>query len=213
MSKSLKNFITLDKALMDGGGKSDALKTFFLGAHYRSPIDYTATNIKASGRRFQNWLHGFLLATSEEVLSEKSNTPPLELEELRNDFLTALDDDLNTPRALAVLDKISNHIRSLLVDTVTLEHGKEIQSNRLAWYGQLLRELAEILGISSFSNYRPENSVKDQLTPSQEQKIRMREKARESGDFKTADNLRKELLSEGIVLRDTSKGTEWHSKK
>jgi len=218
MSKSLGNFITVNQALDECWGdnptlKADVLKAFFLGAHYRSPIDYTTTNIKAAGRRFQNWFHGYLFTIGEEVTSDKSNIPPPEFEEVKNDFVTALDDDLNTPRALAVLDKISALIRQLKIDTVTLEHGREIQGNRLAWAGQLLRALTEILGMSSLSNYEPQNSMKDRLTPEQEQKIRMREDARRSGDFKTADRIRKELLLEGIVLEDTPKGTDWRFKK
>ncbi|MBI1991972.1 MAG: cysteine--tRNA ligase [Candidatus Omnitrophica bacterium] len=206
MSKSLKNYVTIDQALQECWGhdqniKAEVLKVFFLGAHYRSPIDYTAANIKASGRRYRHLFHCSLFAKEGEFLAHKTPAMPPELRTLKDAFEESLSDDLNTPRAFAALDGIANVIDRAKINLATSdEHQtkeRETQSNTIAWAGELLDSLSRILGLSAFEQYQFE------LTPEQAILLEKREEARRKKDFKTADEIRKRFLSIGLDIEDT----------
>ena len=210
MSKSLGNFITVEQALQECWGgtdhlKTDVLKTFFLGTHYRSPADYTPGNVKAAGRRFDQLFTWCLTSKTKQILAEKAEMMPNEIGRLGDEFERAMDDDLNTPRALATLDKLANliqesHLR-LVVETRPPEE-ERIDRNRMAWAGALLERLGGVLGLVSFGDYGPG----DDVTPEEDQLLSKREEARRRKDFKTADQIRKELQGKGIIIEDTDKG-------
>ncbi len=228
MSKSLGNFITVEKALEDCHNSANVLKVFFLGAHYRSPMDYSSSQIEASYHRWFNfkflledgtaeqkqWPQGWGRSVDQNVIAHEQKK---QLQEIRKEFEDAMDEDLNTPKALASLDKLvtlaeSWHQQTLLRQTpegspaIRDRTSTDLPSLHLGIIkaAELLQELGGVLGLAY---------TIPELTQEQANKIRMREEARRLGKFGIADKLRKELLSEGIVLEDTPQGTEWHSKE
>ncbi|MBI4343197.1 MAG: cysteine--tRNA ligase [Candidatus Omnitrophica bacterium] len=204
MSKSLGNYITVNDALDECDNKADVLKVFFLGAHYRSPIDYTRDGLKVARRRWHNFYHLYLSA--ENCSHQGAKVPkelPEALKELRKQFISAMDDDLNTPRALAALDGIVGHgyecIKALYGSKVETTEEMRLRNEVLA-AGALLKSLGEdALGV--FGNFGTE-SIPEPI----QQKAREREIARESKNFKKADEIRNELEALGFVVEDTKQG-------
>ena len=102
MSKSLGNFITVSEALERY--TPDALRLFFLGSHYRAPLTYTEREVVAQERAAARLLFAARRST------EHADGPPLESEAYRERFVEAMDEDLNTPRALAALFDLAHEI-------------------------------------------------------------------------------------------------------
>ncbi len=188
MSKSLGNYITIDQALKEFAGRPDGLKMFFLSAHYRSPIDYSPANLRAAEgryRRMANFCH--------RVWNADTATAPHELPVLKDvlalqeEFLGAMDSDLNTPEALAALDKL-----------VTTGYAMSDQLRR-GFVAQTIFKLGKLLGLfSEFLGVR--------LTGEQHQWLRTREEARQHRDFTTADQIRSRFAAEGLAIEDTPEG-------
>jgi cysteinyl-tRNA synthetase len=129
MSKSLGNFVTVGEALQRFS--SDALRLFFLGSHYRSPLTYSEQAISAQERGAERLRHA---AAPGPTPGEGS---PLEAGTHRERFIAAMDDDLNTPRAIAVLFDLSHDIN----------RGRE-KGGAVADAQDTLRELAGVLGLT-----------------------------------------------------------------
>ena len=211
MSKSLGNFITVDQALQQTGN-ADALKVFFLGTHYRKPIDYSEANIEAAEKRFSGLWHflghaeafGWTLTTSEAV--------PEEVSRLRDEFVQMMDDDLNTSAALAVLDKLADlgyqwvelwrkrrsqwekaHPGELQVSGEDPE--TEMLRSKFAASASKIQELGKVLGLS----FRmAEESAEANALFNQYKAARARK------DFQTSDQKRKALEKQGFVIQDTT---------
>lgn len=203
MSKSLGNVITVEQAITDCGGEPDALKMFFLGTHYRSPVDYTPRNITAASRRFQRLFHFFYFAYNRAALAKEPDAPPPEVARLEQEFQQAMDDDLNTPRALAALDKLATLGYQCEIELATQSPSNdqaEILKIRMVSAAQTLKRLGEeVFGL--FSNV----SILT-LTAEQTTLLQQREAARRSKDFHTADHIRNEFNAKGLVVEDTPEG-------
>ena len=180
MSKSLGNFFTVRDVLK----KFDAevVRFFILRAHYRSPLNYSDAHLEdaksALGR-----LYTALKSSGENV--------PVDWREAHAvRFRAAMDDDFNTPEAIAALFDLAGRVNA--------------GEKRLA--GQL-RALGGVVGILQRS---AEEFFQGGLDATAiEAMIRAREEARKRRDFAEADRIRKELLAQGVVLEDSSRGTTW----
>ena len=129
MSKSLGNYVTLGDALRQFS--PDALRLFFLSSHYRSPLVYRDQDVAAQERAAER------LRQAATVRGADGETPPLEGEAFRERFVSAMDDDLNTPRALSALFDLAretNRARDL---------GRDVSAAQ-----ETLRELAAVLGLT-----------------------------------------------------------------
>ena len=188
MSKSLGNFLTVNHALAACGGEPDVLKMFFLSAHYRSPVDYSARNLQnALGRyrRIANFCHRLMNVDS---MTEPRNLPvPKSMLMLQEQFMSAMDDDLNTPKALAALDGL-----------VTVGYETLDQPHRLTASNTVF-QLGKVLGL--FKKF-----VGVRLSHQQNQLLNKREEARQHRDFSTADQIRAVFAAEGLAIEDTSEG-------
>ncbi len=100
MSKSLGNFVTIEEALKKH--PADVLRMFFLSAHYRSPLDFTWERLDEAAHAYERWT-GFI-AHSQRAGADGAGTAEIEAE-----FREAMEDDLNTPRALACLHRLAGH--------------------------------------------------------------------------------------------------------
>lgn len=224
MSKSLGNFTTI-RALLESGVSPMTLRLFVLQAHYRKPLDFTAEALEAAATGWKGLDAALVLIETASAQVGGPSAPeaitpaavgadaaalPAELAAARERFITAMDDDLNTAAALAVLFELARPLRAL---ANRLERGDqaaavEARSGELQTRGALLAELAAVLGL------RAEIAEKaDGGGPSDaeiEDLIAQRRKAKAERDFATADAIRAQLRDAGIELIDKPGGvTEW----
>jgi len=214
MSKSLGNYITVEAALKSAFQKPDALKTFFLGSHYRSPIDYSEENILAANRRLIGWVSFLDWAEHYRKGFDQRNIEPETVAKLRVEFMSAMDDDMNTAAALSVLDRLVTlgrqaekkllltQIRPAEISLVTFRGPDEASSikNELVAAADAIRDLgSKVFGLFS------KNSA-EQVPEKVQTLIHERETARQRQDFKQADVLRKQIEDAGFLVADTSGG-------
>lgn len=198
MSKSAGNFFTVREI----GEKYDlqVLRFFMLQAHYRSPLNFSEELMEAA----KNGLERIRTAAAHlKFLAENAKTVEMDPKEAqsaeealryREKFREAMEDDFNTADAIAAvfeLVKFSNHCTG------------EATSRALAdTLYDLLEELTGVLGIVVAPQ---EESLDSRI----EALIQERQEARKNKDFARADQIRDELLSQGIVLEDTREGVKW----
>lgn len=221
MSKSLGNFITLDGFFR---GESPALsqayspmtlRFFFLQAQYRSPIDLSDDALQAARKGYRKLMNGLrlldkLLALSEQTERAEAPTPPEPAkpgppspeQQLRN--LTAkpfefLNDDLNTPRALAALFDLLKRLNTLAATPAALA---EVGHATLAEAAQAYRlVVTDILGLRD----EPRASAEELLALT----LGFYQEAKTSKAYDKVDQIRAALKGQGIVIKDTKTGVEW----
>ena len=218
MSKSLGNFTTI-RALLDSGVSPMTLRLFTLQAHYRKPLDFTAEALDAAATGWKG-LNAALALVSSAGAAAAATPPaqlPQELAAARQRFAAAMDDDLNTSAALAVLFELAKPLRSL---ANRIERGDgaaaaEAATPALVAQGQLLLELAGVLGLQHelATESAPTGPGSRAPSPSDAEiqaQITARQAAKAAKDFAAADSIRTALQAQGIELIDKPGGiTEW----
>ena len=222
MSKSLGNFTTI-RALLDSGVSPMTLRLFVLQAHYRKPLDFTAEALDAAatgwkglngalglGDRHGNALGWGSSPGLEQGAIRGQNSPDGDgLLAMHQRFIAAMDDDLNTSGALAVLFDLAKPLRAIANrldrgDNSDLPTG-ELQGLLARW--QLLRELAAALGLRWEQEPDPGNAEDDVEI---EAAVEARQAAKAAKNYAEADRIRDELSQRGIELIDRPGGvTEW----
>ena len=187
MSKSTGNVISVREALDEFSPA--ALRLFFLSSHYRNPLVYSEQNIAAQERAIERLRY----AAGED--GESAQGEPLDAASYTDRFTEAMDDDLNTPRALAVMFDLSRDINR------GKEEGKDVSPARKA-----LREMAEILGIDlSVANAKSSGDA----APFVDLLVDVRTRLRAAKQFEMADQIRDKLSELGVTLEDSASGTGW----
>jgi cysteinyl-tRNA synthetase len=186
MSKSLGNFFTVREVLRSFD--AEVVRFFILRAHYRSPLNYSDANLddaKSALGRLYTALRGLPVEPSSLDWNDPSNAR----------FKDAMDDDFNTPQAVAVLFDLANRVNS--------------GEKSLA---QQLRDLGGLLGLLR----RDPEAFLQGAAPIEveeiERRIAERLEAKRRKDFKAADDIRTSLLDKGIVLEDSGSRTTWRRK-
>ena len=198
MSKSLGNFFTIRDIL--GEFDAVALRHFFLGSHYRNPLDFSKDGLaeasKAADRIFD----------TIERLGKSINTsaPATADGALMESFRQEMDDDFNTPRALAL---IFDEVRALnkLLDQ---KKAKGIEARYAA-----LRAMCDVLGLlqEGYFERKKQRWLKNSILSEGEilAAIGQRNEARKAKNFSEADRIRDELNRHGVAIEDTPEGTIW----
>ena len=194
MSKSLKNFFTIRDVLKNYDGET--LRYFLISSHYRSPLNYSKTNIdgaQSALKRLYNAING--LNKKVDDVSPIDNN-------FEERFNSALNDDFNTPMALSILFEIAKQINIERTNNPNKASALSIQ----------LVELGNYLGILEYDadEYLKQGSELSESDISK--KIEQREEARISKDFAMSDQIRDELFELGIILEDSANGTTWRRK-
>jgi len=186
MSKSLGNFAML-KDLFDSY-HPEVLRYYLISSHYRSSLNFDNDSLDQA--------RSALTRLYQAVSSIKIDSANVDQDAVDN-FHAAMHDDLNTPEALSILFKLTKQINS------------SSDSEEQMKYAATLKELSGILGLlqddpKTFFQFGAILSDKEI-----EYQIQLRNEARDSKDFKTADKIRDALEAQGILLDDGSQGTTW----
>lgn len=193
MSKSLGNFFTIRDVLAEHD--PEVVRFLLVASHYRSPINYSVDSLheaRKSLTRFYTALEGVEVSSSadgdEAGYAER--------------FTTAMDDDFNSPEALAVLFDLARDLN-------------RAKSESPAKAQRLASELTRLAGVLGLLQQDPQTFLKgnqQQVALSEteiEAKIAQRKEAKANKDFAQADAIRDELASLGIILKDSREGTTW----
>ena len=195
MSKSQGNFFMIEDILRHHNGNT--VRFFLQSAHYRQPLNFDATSLDSASTgldRLKNTCAalahvldvGFEPSAAEEVI---------DTERYEEQFKAALTDDLNTAGAWGVLFELARHSNTALA--------RQALANPRAVLELLLR-LSGVLGVK----LKAEQGIDAGI----EALIARRQAARQARDFKLSDDIRRQLLEEGVVLEDTPQGIRWKRK-
>ncbi len=188
MSKSIGNLVTIKQALEQFG--PDALRLFVITSHYRSPASYSEEALEAA-RAGAERLRNAAFVTGGE------GTPEIEPDRHRERFIEAMDDDLNTPRALAVLFELARDINRAATA------GQDISGGQA-----LFRELCGVLGLMLQSPAREAQEA----APFIDLLVTLRTELRAAKQWAIADQVRDGLTALGVEIKDGPEGTAWSLK-
>ncbi len=188
MSKSVGNLVTIAEALEKYGG--DALRMFVISSHYRSPSSYTGEALDAAKTGVERLRNAaFRAGTVGGADFDASST--------RDVFIEAMEDDLNTPRALAALFDLARDINR------ATDSGGDTRGAR-----GILRELCGVLGLTLEAS----NASTQHAAPFIDLLIALRTELRASKQWQFSDKVRDGLLELGVEIKDGPDGTTWQAK-
>ena len=201
MSKSLGNFFTVREILEKFS--PNVLRFFMLSAHYRSPLNFSEDLMESA----QSGLQRICTAVSNLSYLSGLDRPDMEtpeerqtllsIDELTNKFKAAMDDDINTADAISVIFELVKLANSSV---------NEASSQQLiSQFHQTIVKLSDVLGLIV-------EETEELLDEDIEALITERNNARKDKNFGRADEIRDQLLAEGIILEDTREGVKWKRK-
>jgi len=191
MSKSIGNIVGIKQVLEKHS--ADGFRVFVLGSHYRNPLTFSDAAIEAAEHGLERLIQAYNNESTTHNAAEQ-----IDVRTARQKFTEVMDDDFNTPQALAILFDLAreiNHAREKGADTADARH--------------TLKELAGVLGLTLQAVAKPFTDA----APFIELLIKTRKQLRDIKQFKLADEIRNTLLETGVILEDTAQGTVWKRKK
>ncbi|MFN7169911.1 MAG: cysteine--tRNA ligase [Candidatus Omnitrophota bacterium] len=190
MAKSLGNFISVEEILEKY--HPEILKIFFLSTHYRHPIDFSYEKMEEAKKARER----FYIILGMEQLNPKFKVQNSKIKEFRKKFISAMDDDFNTPQALAVL-----------FDLVSFVHKNQDKLGIVSEAKWLLLDLGKVFGL--FEECKEGIDITEDLITLI---INIRQILRENKEFSLADKIREDLQNLGIILEDGAEKTTWRLK-
>ena len=198
MAKSLGNFITVEDLLKKHN--VDDLKIFFLFSHYASPIDFSEEKMEEAHKALQKF--DVLFWKTYEILKDKPVSVPIQtdfIKEHKNRFIEAMDDDFNTPEALASLFDLISATNKFL------EEGKPDKNYLGILYCAV--DTVEALAQHLFGLFSKEKAV--DFSDDEKRLLEERKLARAQKNFRRSDELRELLRHKGIAVEDGREGQTW----
>lgn len=196
MSKSLGNFKTV-REIADVYGY-EVIRYFLISSHYRSPINYSLEIIEQCKSALER-LYTCRDSLDFAIKNAKDTEDDSQLIDLinsrREQFITAMDDDLNTADGLSAIFELVKDINIKILD-------KNVSRNVCETAAKVFDELCDVLGILY-------NRKSNDLDAEIEELIAKRQEARANKDWATADKIRDDLKAKGIILKDTPQGVTW----
>ena len=186
MSKSLGNLVSVVEALERYS--PDAMRLYFLSSHYRSPLAYSDDGAAAIERSLDRIRHA--------LTPSNGSGPQVDPASHRARFATAMDDDLNTPQAVATLFDLARDINR------GRDAGQQVDDGQAT-----LRELGGVLGLT-FAE-RSSSAGELAAAPFIDLLVSVRSDLRAARQFALADQIRDGLAAEGVTLEDSAQGTQW----
>ncbi len=189
MSKSLGNLVSVEDALERYS--PDSLRLYFLSSHYRSPLQFSDEGCAAMEKSSERLGHA-LNRTGD------GNDNPLAYEPYEQRFMEAMDDDLNTPRALAALFDLAREINR------ASDSGNSVQEAQGS-----LRRLGNLLGLR-FEGPQATEAEDLVARPFIQLLLDTRAELRQAKQYVLADHIREGLEKHGVTIEDTPQGPKWH---
>ena len=189
MSKSLGNLVSVVEALERYS--PDAMRLYFLSSHYRSPLAYSDEGAAAVERSLER--------VRRALVRGNGSGPEVDATIHRARFTAAMDDDLNTPQAVAALFDLARDINR------GRDAGQNIASGQDA-----LREMGGVLGLTFEDRPWSEDSLA--AAPFIDLLVSVRTELRAARQFALADQIRDGLAQQGVTLEDGPQGTQWQQQ-
>jgi len=190
MSKSTGKLVTIREALSKFS--PEAIRLFLLSSHYQTPIAYSEEGIRAAERAVERLRLSILEGPGSEGGAELDPSP------FRERFIAAMDDNFNTPKAIAALFDLSHEINRARRGGANVRRAV-----------QTLIELSGVLGIK----LEEERKISGDIIPFIELLVWVRSKLRAERNWALADEIRSRLREMGVILEDTPEGTRWRLKR
>lgn len=200
MSKSLGNFFTVRDVAEQFG--YEPIRFLMISCQYRSPINYSFDAIeqcKASLERMYTCRDNldFALENAKDTTDEKDAEIIALIDKRKEEFIDAMEDDLNTADAIGTVFELVRDINTNVNEGV---NSKQLVEHAI----KIFDELTGVLGL--LYNREKKGSLDDEI----EAMINARNEARKAKNWAEADRIRDELKAQGIVLEDTAQGVKWH---
>jgi len=197
MSKSLKNYVTVEDMLVDY--PPPVVRTAIVSAHYRSQLDLSP-DVLGDARAVWDRFAAFARNATWALGTDTPDAAPDP--RWREPFISAMEDDFNTPAAFATLHELLSAGNTLIE--------KDASSPLLASAFSTFRDLTGILGLDPIGDW-PGSGLQERIAPLIEFLLDLREEARAAKDFARADSIREVLKKAGIVSEDQPTGhARWY---
>lgn len=197
MSKSLGNFFTARDILKRYS--AETIRMFFSQAYYRGPLNFS-DELLASAEKGLDKINNLVRRVNNELQNSRSGIKPvLNFELYVKNFESAMDDDLNTSQAVAVIFDFVREVNTVINETEKIDNQFFMDVKNF-----LQSTAASVLGIVDFDNEDNASSIEKELI---ELLMRIRFEAKQGKNFQLADKIRDELKALGIVLEDSKDGT------
>ena len=207
MSKSLGNFTTIRDAL--ARHRPQAIRLFSLSAHYASPVDYSEAALSGAAGGWERLESAWRRAQRRMARLPDGDGGGADgggflprIEQARAQFAAAMNDDFNTPQAIAALQQFTRDVNALLQGGAAL--GSEILGQIVATYQELAGEILGLQPATERADAARETALIELL-------LELRAGARAERQYATSDHIRDELARLGIALEDGADGTSWRS--
>ncbi|MDF1611825.1 cysteine--tRNA ligase [Stygiobacter electus] len=203
MSKSLGNFFNARDILKLYS--VDAIRFFFCQTHYRGPLNFSEELLEASEKGVEK-IKNFLLRINEEIDNVNSNETvnPFDINKYVIEFENSMDDDFNTPKALAVIFELIKDANKLL-DNNHLNKQSILEIKEF-----LKKSLDDVFGIISFDEMKANvKSIEDDLI---KLILDLRDELKKEKNYNLADKIRNSLNDLGIIVQDSKTGTTYKKK-
>jgi len=205
MGKSMGNFVTIKDALLTH--EPETLRLYYAMSHYRSQLEYSESGIAQAEQvleKIRSVYNQFKTLFDNSEIAETRPETEAEIRKTisgaRQNFDEAMDDDFNTPRALASIIAYAKEI--------SLYAGGELNNRTIAEIVDTFDYFGSVFGILRSGSATLDRSFEKLLNLL----LEIREETRKNGDWETSDRIRNSLSAVGVIVEDTASGARWHLK-